>query len=293
MAPSIQSALSPAYLARILGLRLKAKAVLEGTLAGWHRSPFHGYSSEFSQYKGYGPGEDLRHLDWKVYARRDHLVVRQYRDETNASVYLVLDSSASMGFPPGQGLGKLDYAAVLAASITLLAERQRDAVSLAHGGDGLKEFLPPESGPLRTGDVLRRLEALRAEGKTDLEGLFAAMAPRIRGQSFVFLFTDLWQDPEAIAAGLRRIRHKTRVATLVRLRAPEEEKFLADGVYRLRDLEAGDEIEVEAAQARPAYLNAVKAQESKIAGECSRLGVRLFSITPVGPLAAALRMVLV
>lgn len=287
----LKTVLSPDYLARILGLKLRAQAVLEGALAGWHPSPFHGYSSEFSQYKGYAPGDDLKHLDWKVFGRRDHLVVRQYRDETNAAVHLVLDTSASMGYKSGV-FSKLDYACVLAASLGLLAERQRDALSLADGAMDMKEYLPPESGPARTRELLRRLEALVPDGRTDLEALFAQVAPRITGQSFVFLFTDLWQDPEAVGAGLQRIRRKSKTTTLVQLRTREESEFFEEGNFRLRDLETGEELEVSSAQARAAYVEAVKAHSARMAAECSRLGIRLVPIRVDWPCDMALRAIL-
>jgi uncharacterized protein (DUF58 family) len=284
---SLQASLTPAYLARILGLKLRAQAVLEGALAGTHRSPFHGYSSEFAQYKGYVPGDDTRHLDWKAYGRRDQLVTRQYRDETNTAIHLVIDNSASMGHA-----GKLDYACVLAASLALLGERQRDAVSLAHGGTALESFLPPESGPRAVRETIRRLEGLRAEGRTDLEALFTQEAARITRQSFVFLFTDLWQEPGAIGAGLKRIRQKSRAAVVVQLRSPEEEDFLADGSYRLRDLETGELMDVSAAQARPAYLEARREHARRLAEECSRLNLRLVEIRTDWPCDVALRKLL-
>lgn len=289
----LKTVLSPEYLARILGLRLRAQAVLEGALAGWHRSPFHGYSSEFSQYRGYAPGDDLKHLDWKVYGRRDQAVVRQYRDETNAAVHLIVDTSASMGYRAADTrFTKLEYATVLAASLALLGERQRDALSLAHGAKNLREFLPPESGPMRTREVLRRLETLTAEGETDIEDLCGEIAPRIRGQSFVFLFTDLWQDPAAIGSGLRRLRHKTRTITVAQLQTPEEMEFFGSGSYRLRDLETGEQLEVAATQVLPSYRAAVKAHASAMAEVCSRLGIRLVPLRTDWPCDASLRRIL-
>ncbi|MCD6024994.1 MAG: hypothetical protein K0Q91_1910 [Fibrobacteria bacterium] len=283
----LQAALTPAYLSGILGLKLKARAVLEGALAGSHRSPFHGYSSEFAQYKGYVPGDDTRHLDWKAYGRRDQLVIRQYRDETNTALHLALDSSASMGHG-----NKLEYACVLAASLALLAERQRDTVSLAYGAGALESWLPPEGGPRATREVIRRLESLRAEGRTDLEALFTQEAARIARQSFVFLFTDLWQDPEAIGAGLRRIRQKSRAATVVQLRTREEEEFVEDGSFRLRDLETGELMEINAAQARPAYLEARQDHARRLAAECARLDLRLVALRTDWPCDVALRKLL-
>ena len=288
----LKTHLTAHYLSRILGLKLRARAVLEGALTGWHRSPFHGYSSEFSQYKGYSPGDDLKHLDWKVFGRRDQAVVRQFRDETNAPVHLVVDTSASMGYGGGAGLNKLEYAAVLAASLALLAERQRDALSLAHGGKAVSEFLPPESGPLQTREVLRRLEAMTPEGITDLDALCAQTAARMGGQSFFFLFTDAWQKPEALAAGLKKVRHKTRAVTLVQLRTAEEEDFFDQGSYRLRDLETGELLEVSAPHAKGAYRAAVKAHTAELAGLCSRLGIRWVPVRVDWPCDAALRKIL-
>jgi uncharacterized protein (DUF58 family) len=290
---SLQTALTPAYLSSILGLKLKAQAVLEGALAGSHRSPFHGYSSEFAQYKGYVPGDDTRHLDWKAYGRRDQLVVRQYRDETNTALHLVMDTSASMGHAGAEKAGsKLEYACVLAASLALLAERQRDTISLAYGADALESWLPPEGGPRATREVIRQLESLRAEGRTNLEALFAQEAARITRQSFVFLFTDLWQDPEAIGAGLRRIRQKSRAATVVQLRTREEEEFIEDGFFRLRDLETGEQLEINAAQARPAYREARKEHARRMAVECARLDLRLVALRTDWPCDVALRKML-
>jgi uncharacterized protein (DUF58 family) len=274
-------------MARVLGLKLRAKVVLEGALAGSHRSPFHGYSSEFAQYKGYVPGDDLRHLDWKAYARRDQLVTRQYRDETNTRVHLLLDTSASMGYGT-----KLDTARVLAAAMTVLAERQRDGVTLAHGGDRLESYLPAGSGPRATSEVLARLDSLEARGQTDLETLFAQEAARITGQSFVFLFTDLWQEPESVAAGLRRIRRKSRAATVVQLRTREEDEFFADGVFRLRDMESGETLEISAAQSRPAYIAALKSHALRMAAECSKLNLRLVTVRTDEPPENALRRIL-
>lgn len=290
--------LTPALLAALPGLGLRARAVVEGALTGQHRSPFHGYSSEFSQYRGYVPGDDLRHLDWKVYGRRDQLVTRQYRDETNASVHLLIDTSASMGY---RGTGrrddaanptKLDTARLLAAALAVIAERQRDAVSLALGGLAVESWRPPAAGPRGTEEVMRRLEAAAAAGRTDLEPLCAQLAARIAAPGFVFLFTDLWQDAEAVAAGLRLVRRKSRAVTVVQVRTREEDEFFVDGTFRLRDLETGDRLDVSATAARDAYDAARRAHAHKLAEACTRLDLRLAAVRTDEPPAAALRRLL-
>lgn len=292
-----REALTPDFLSRILGLPLRARAVLEGTLAGTHRSPFHGYSSEFAQYKGYVAGDDLRHLDWKAYARRDQLVTRQYRDETNTAVHLLIDTSASMDYrasalPDRSAFSKLDTARILAAALALLAERQRDTVTLAHGGDALDGFFPAGSGPRASADVIGRLERIVPGGQTALETLFAHEAARITGQSFVFLFTDLWQDPEPVASGLRRIRRKSRAATVIQLRTRDEDEFFAGGALRLRDMETGEILDVNAAPAHAAYTEALREHSRRMAAECSKLNVRLVTVRTDEPLDHAMKKVL-
>jgi uncharacterized protein (DUF58 family) len=152
--------------------------------------------------------------------------------------------------------------------------------------------LPAASGPRTTGEILRRLDALEPGGKTDLEALFAQEAARITGQSFVFLFTDLWQDPESAAAGLRRIRRKSRAATVVQLRTRDEDEFFASGTFRLRDMESGETLEVSAAQSRPAYAAALRAHALRMAAECSKLNLRLVTVRTDEPLDGALRKIL-
>ena len=292
--------LTPAFLSRLPGLRLKAKAVLEGALAGQHRSPFHGYSSEFAQYRGYVPGDDMRFLDWKVFGRRDQLVTRQYRDETNTAVHLLVDTSASMGYraigpsgkPDPASPTKLETACTLAAALALLAGRQRDTVALAHGGDKLDAYRPPAGGAHAVDEVLQRLEGLSAGGRTDLKALFAQLAARLAGQSFVFLFTDLWQDPAEIAAGLRHVRRKSRAVTVVQLRTRDEEEFFTGDAVSLRDLETGAVLEVAADGTRVAYIDAVRAHARRVAAECAALDLRLAVVRTDEPLDGALRRML-
>jgi hypothetical protein len=141
-------------------------------------------------------------------------------------------------------------------------------------------------------ETIRRLESMQAEGRTDLEALFTQEAARLTRQSFVFLFTDLWQDPETIGAGLRRVRQKSRAATLIQLRTPEEEDFLEDGTFRLRDLETQEELLVATSQARPAYEEARRDHAARMAAECSRLNLRLVAVRTDWPCDVALRKVL-
>jgi uncharacterized protein (DUF58 family) len=288
----LNTVLSPAYLSTLKGLSLKAKLVLEGTMTGRHLSPFHGFSSEFSQYKGYVPGDDLKHLDWKVLGRSGQLVTRQYRDETNAAVYLVVDSSRSMGYAAGGPVPKLEYAVVLAASVAMMAFGQRDAVSLAHGAGDLAAFIPPRNSPAHLRQVLQSLETLEPAGQTDLKALFGKVAGRLKSGSMTFLFTDLWQDPAAILSGIREIRFKNQAMTLVRILAPTESAFLDGTNLELEDMETRRTMKVSARHLRGQYLDTLKAHGEALEGECHNLGVKFLTVETTTPYFQAMRRML-
>lgn len=294
----LNTVLSPAYLSSLKGLALKAKMVLEGTMAGRHLSPFHGFSSEFSQYKGYVPGDDIKFLDWKVFGKNDQLVTRQYRDETNASVYLVLDSSKSMAYSAGGDVSKLEYAKVMAASLALMAFGQRDAVSVAFGsgdpaGSGHPAgFLPPRNSAAHLRQALRILEDLEASGTTDLEALFGRMAARLKSGSMTFLFTDLWQDPKAIITGLKEIRFKNQAATLVQVLAPAETAFLDGTNLELEDMETRETVKISARHLKPQYQETLAAHTEELRTECFNLNVKFQRVETVMPYFQAMRQLL-
>ncbi|MDQ3001753.1 MAG: DUF58 domain-containing protein [Fibrobacterota bacterium] len=288
----LNTVLSPAYLSSLKGLALKARMVLEGTMAGRHLSPFHGFSSEFSQYKGYVPGDDIKFLDWKVYGRNDQLVTRQYRDETNASVYLVVDSSQSMGYQGGGAVTKLEYATVLAASLALMAFGQRDAISVSHGAGEPVSFLPPRNSAHHLRQALQILESLKPSGVTDLEALFGRMAARLKSGSMTFLFTDLWQDPKAVITGLKEIRFKNQAATLVQLLAPSETAFLDGTNLELEDMETKETVKISARHLKPQYLETLAAHTEALRSECFNLNVKFLRVDTTLSYFEAMRQLL-
>ena len=288
----LNSALSPTYLSSLKGLALKAKFVLEGTMAGRHLSPYHGFSSEFSQYKGYVPGDDIKFLDWKVFGKNDQLVTRQYRDETNAAVYLVLDSSQSMGYASDGGVAKLEYAVVLAASLAMMAFGQRDAISIAHGAGEPAAFLPPRNNAAHLRQALQMLETLKPSGVTDLKALFGRVATRLKSGSMTFLFTDLWQAPEDIITGLKEIRFKNQGTTVVQLLTEAEMNFLEGTNLELVDMETNETVKVSARHLKPQYLETLAAHTETLRSECFNLNVKFVRVTTSLPYFQAMRQIL-
>lgn len=285
----LNQVLSPAYLSSLKGLALKARMVLEGTMAGRHLSPFHGFSSEFAQYKGYVPGDDLKFLDWKVYGRNDQLVTRQYRDETNASAYLVLDSSESMGYTGGGPVTKLEYAAVLAASLAMMAFSQRDAVAVAYGAGGPEGFLPPRNSAAHLRLALQMLESLKPRGRTDLEALFGRVAARLKSGSMTFLFTDLWQDSQAIITGLKEVRFKNQAAALVQILAPAEIAFLDGTNMELIDMETKESARLSARHMQAQYRETLQAHTDALRAECFNLDVKFLRVETTFPYFQSMR----
>jgi uncharacterized protein (DUF58 family) len=288
----LNSVLSPTYLSTLKGLALKAKLVLEGTMAGRHLSPYHGFSSEFSQYKGYVPGDDIKFLDWKVFGKNDQLVTRQYRDETNSAAYLVIDSSKSMGYASDGGVTKLEYATVLAASLALMAYGQRDAISVAHGAGEPASFLPPRNSAAHLRQALQLLESIQPSGITDLKALFGRMAARLKSGSMTFLFTDLWQEPEAIITGLKEVRFKNQSATVIQLLTPAETGFLTGTNLELVDMETGETVKISARHLKPQYLETLTAHTENLRSECFNLNVKFVQIETAVPYFQAMRQIL-
>lgn len=261
-------------------------------MTGRHLSPYHGFSSEFSQYKGYVPGDDIKFLDWKVFGKNDQLVTRQFRDETNAALYLVIDSSLSMGYASNGSVPKLEYAIVLAASLALMAFGQRDAISVAHGSGEPTAFLPPRNSPAHLRQALQMLEELRPAGVTDLKALFGRVATRLKSGSMTFLFTDLWQDPDAIITGIKEIRFKNQSATLIQLLSPAELNFLEGTNLELVDLETKETVKVSARHLKPQYLETLAAHTETLRAECFKLNVKFVRVETTLPYFQAMRQIL-
>lgn len=197
----------PATLARIASLELRARAVVEGVISGMHRSPHHGYSVEFAQYRDYSPGDEIRHIDWKVFGRSDRLYVKQYEEETNLKAYLVLDASTSMNYKSG-ALSKLEYGAIVSAALSTLLLRQRDSVGLATFSAGIQTFLPAAGTPSQLREMLRRLDTIETAPRTSTGATFHDLAERVKRRSLIVIIGDLFDDPVEILNGLQHFRHR-------------------------------------------------------------------------------------
>ena len=231
--------LDPAAVARLTGLQLRAIAVVEGFLTGLHQSPYHGFSVEFSQHRQYMPGDSLKHLDYKVLGRTGRYYIKQYEEETNLKAYLLVDHSGSMGYGSGT-VSKLDYGTSLAAALSLLLLKQRDAVGLVTFAEELTEILEPHSAMGWLGTLTTSLEKLEPSGRTSVPEALLNIAERVKRKGLVVLISDLLDEPDRVLAGMKAIRHVGHELLVFHVLDPLEISFAFPRDARFQDLETDD-----------------------------------------------------
>ena len=242
-APPSFTRFDPKVLAALEGLDLKARYVMEGFLSGLHESPFHGFSVEFSEYRDYQPGDDLRHLDWRLYARSDRLCVKKYTQETNARFYILCDTSGSMAYRGSRAWGsKLDVARTLAAALTWFLLRQNDAVGLITldgGDDSVPAFIRPSQKPSQLPLLLQQLESQRPSGSERLASLLSHAVRLIHRRSAVLFFSDLLEPSESIARAFKELRFLGHDCLIFQVLDRDEQEFPFDDAAEFEDLETG------------------------------------------------------
>ena len=244
--------IDPALAARIADLELVARVVVDGALAGLHRSPFHGYSAEFSQYRQYRPGDDLKYLDWKLAARTGRLYTKQFRDTTNMAAAIVVDASASMRFGSPT---KFRYAVTAAAALAHLVSSQGDAVGLV----SRDRFVGARAGRRHLRSLLASLATLEAAGRASCADVARLAADRLRGRGLLLVFSDFYDEEERTFAELRRAVRRGHEVAILQVVAREEIDFPYTREIEFADLESGRRLAVDAARARREYADNVAA----------------------------------
>ena len=254
---SLSERFDPRALALLGGLDLKARYVMEGFLAGLHDSPFHGFSVEFSDYRDYQPGDDLRHVDWRLFARSDRLHIKRHMQETNVRFHVLCDTSASMAYRGEKAWGsKLEVARILAAALTWFLLRQNDAagmITLDPAG-GAPQFIRPSQRPTQFGLMLRQLEALRPAGGERLAALLEHGVRLLHRRSVVLFFSDLLEPSEVIARQFRQLRFYGHECLIFQILDADEIDFPFAEAKVFEDLETGSRRMVTPALVRDQYL---------------------------------------
>jgi uncharacterized protein (DUF58 family) len=250
--PDTTRFLKPEVVAKLKGIDLKARLVVEGFLAGLHRSPYKGFSVEFTEHRPYMPGDEPKRIDWKVYAKTDRFVVREYEEETNLRAYLVLDASGSMSYATGK-VSKLEYASMLAASLAYLLLHQKDSAGLITFSDKINTYVPPRSTPAHLNALLHQLAVVKPGGDTNIAGTFHQLAERVKRRGLVIIMSDLWDEPQAVLTALRHFRHKKHEVLVFHIQDPNEREFAFRTPVVLRDMETGREMTVDPRLLREQY----------------------------------------
>ncbi len=267
-------------LKRLGPVEFEVRNLVEGLLAGVHKSPYLGYSVEFAQHRPYVPGDDIRHIDWKVYARTGRYIVKQYHEETNFVATLLLDCSGSMDYGSG-GSTKFEWACRLSAALSYLVLRQHDAVSLGVFDRRMSDYVPPRTQIGFLELLGQALERAQPRGPADLGVTLAEMGERVERRGIVIILSDLLDDPEILRTGLRALRQRNHEVILVHVLDPAELEFPFEGNIRFEGMEETDALRADARRLREAYLEELNAHLHQIRRICDRLGVD-YALAPTG-----------
>lgn len=284
----LQRFLDPAVLGRLAGLDLIAKTVVDGFIAGLHRSPDFGFSQEFAEYRAYNPGDDLRHVDWNVFARTERMYLKRYRGETNCQVNVLLDTSGSMKFS-SHSVEKLEFAKFLAASVLYLAHLQRDAAGLIVFDEQVRNFVPPSTRQGQLHRLLHGIEQAEAGTRTEFTSPFAHLMDFLRRRGVVVVISDFWEQPEKIVDTMAPLRFKGNEMILFHVLDPEEIKPKLRHPVLLRDLETGQQMEVTPDYANKEYRQKMQAHLTDMAKRVKGAGMDYFLTDTSRPLDEALR----
>lgn len=279
--------IDPATLMHLKSLEMRARHVVEGFMTGLNRSPYHGFSVEFTEYRQYTQGDDPRHMDWKLYARSDRYYIKRFEDETNLRCLMLLDTSRSMNFG-STGYSKSEYARTLAATLAYFLNSQRDAVGLATFSSEINDFIPPR---YRVGHLRRMLVAMEhaAEGaSTHLAKPLEQIAERLNKRGMLILISDLLAPLETLEMSLGSLAARGQEVIVFHVLDPEELSFDYAVPEMFEDLESGNRLYVDPAAIRTEYLKRFGKHLESIELICSRLGLTYHRLPTNSPLELAL-----
>jgi len=275
---NVQQYLRPDVIRQVSRLDLRAKFIVQGFLAGLHVSPFHGFSVEFSEHRKYEPGDDVKDIDWTVYARTERLYVKKFQAETNLTCYLAMDLSQSMDYTYRQPLTKFGYAINLAAAMSFLMIQQQDPTGLVTFDTQIRTFLPPKSKRTQIGAILSVLDVAKPQGQTDVAHCLHQIARIIRKRSLVILFSDLLTDLPPVIHALHHLRHDGNEVIIFHILDEAEVTFPFRQVVELEDPETLERLTLDARGVRDGYLEALRDFTSYLDKECRKANIDIIRV---------------
>ncbi|MCX6121761.1 MAG: DUF58 domain-containing protein [Ignavibacteriales bacterium] len=250
--------LQPAVVAQLANMELRARLVVEGFITGLHRSPYHGFSVEFTEHRQYMPGDEIKHIDWKAYGKTDRFYIKQFEEETNLKSYLIVDASRSMDYASKGNLKKFEYASYVAAALSFLMIEQRDAVGLTLFDEGIRVSLPPRATRSYLKEILKELESAKPAKKTGTSASLNLIAEQIKRRGLVIVLSDLFDTPESVMTALKHFRHKGHEVVVMQILDPLERSFAFDGDAIFKDLETQEELMTQPWHIQTAYRQSMQ-----------------------------------
>lgn len=275
--------LDPALVSTLQGLDLKAKMIVEGFLLGLHKSPYHGFSIEFSQHRPYQLGDDLKNVDWKVYGKTERFYVKQYEEETNLRSYIVLDSSKSMGFKYLGSITKFEYGSYLAAALAYLMTDQKDAVGLTLFDSAVRLQMPPKASQNYLREILKALHAAQPQNTTATDVALYSVAEEIQRRGLVIIISDFLDKPASLVNALKHFRFKKSEVLCFHISDPAELNLGFEHDSMFVDLETNEEMSVLPHQLRKDYKNAVNEHLDYLKKQCSDYGIEFTMLSTATP----------
>lgn len=290
-APSGQKYLDPKTLEKIKRLDVRARLVVEGFITGEHKSPYHGFAVEFAAHREYAPGDDTKHIDWKVWSKTDRFYIKEYEEETNLKCTILLDCSKSMRYganADGSGWSKFDYAATAAASLTYLLQQQQDSVGLITFNTKVDKHLPASSHPSHLKLMMHELEQSTPDSQTDVGDVFPELARQIRKRGMIVLLSDLFVDVPTLAECIKQFRLRKHEVVVLHVMHEDELTFPFQDNTLFKGLEVDIELHTEPRALRRSYLEAVDRFQKQVRKICASAGVDYHLMSTATPLDAAL-----
>ncbi|MBN2366520.1 MAG: DUF58 domain-containing protein [Calditrichaeota bacterium] len=286
---NIQQYLQPDFVSGLRNLDFVARMIVEGFLVGLHKSPYHGFSVEFSEHRQYMPGDNIRNIDWKVYGRTGRYYIKQYEEETNLKAYILLDISGSMKYH-SEKISKIQYATFLSAALAYLLIQQRDAAGLVTFSDKIHRFLPPKSSRSYLHFILKELSGIELTGsRTVISSMLHAMAEKIKRRGLIILLTDfLYEDPEQILHGLKHFRHYKHEILVFNILDPNDRYFNFRDEATFQDMETGEKIKAQPYFLQERYRETVGEFYQRLQQECMNYQIDFQNILTSEPFDRAL-----
>jgi len=285
----ISSLFDPKVLAKFANLELVARQVVEGFISGRHKSPFKGFSVEFAEHREYSPGDEIRYIDWRTYAKSDRYYIKEFEEETNLRCYILMDVSGSMKYGGRNEITKYRYGCFLTAALAYLMLHQQDAVGMVTFDTDVRRYIPPRARPNHLRVLLEELEATEPGRETELAGVFHGLAERIKRRGLVVIISDFFYDTPDLLGALQHFRHRKHELVLFHTMAPDELNFPFKGWMEFRNLEIRDDrLRIDPRRLRSEYLKNVTNFIAELKKGCGRMRADYVPVSTATPFDYAL-----